>query len=493
MRELNKFSLFAVALMLLFVGTATAGDFAGSSVAFDLTVGEVDANDVLTNEGNTDTTGLALPSGNSGRFEVEVFVTPAPTTPLLSLALDFDNDTSILELDRFRNEAVDAWLDNFDPPGYVVPLQTTEPDGLIEVAYGTGEDLQNSLFLGFVLPNGYAGTARFAPARDIPDTERLEIGVSFVAYTDTSDSRDTVNVAPNLTVSGEEIELGGSATVTLANYVQPFIINGTSDMIDWTVTSTGSTANVSVTGQSGLSFSTPASQTSIVLNSSGTGAASVAVSAMVGTASYTAPAIVFQEATPVELASFGGELVDERVVLNWTTGSQTNNAGWRILRSLDGENYDALGEFVEGAGTSEELLNYTFNDGQLPEGESVFYVLEQVDLDGTVHLSNPVEVLLGARFQEIPQQFGISAYPNPFNPSTTVSYDLPSAEQVTIVIYDVLGQEVRRLVDDQKAAGRYNIRWDARDNTGRGVGSGVYIARIDAGSFSQSQKMLLLK
>lgn len=492
MRELKKITWLAAALVLAFAGSVVAGDFEGSSVAFDLTVGEVDANEVMTNQGNTDTTGLTLPAGNNGRFEVEVFVTPAPTTPLLSLAMQFDLDTTIVLLDRFRNESEDGWLDNFDPPGFVVPLQTTEGNGLIELAYGTGESLQDLVHLGFILPNGYAGTARFAPEREIPDTERLEIGVQFVAYTDTSDSRDTVSVNPQLQVSGEQIQLGGSATVTLANYVQPFVINGTSDMIDWTVTSSGS-ATVTVEGQSGLNFSTPASQTSIVLNSSGTGNASVAVEAAVGSANYSAPAVVFEEATPVELASFGGEVMDQGVLLNWTTGSQTNNAGWRVLRSVDGENYDAVGEFVEGAGTSEQLLNYTFNDASLPEAESVFYVLEQVDLDGSVHLSNPIEVLLGARFQELPEQFGISAYPNPFNPSTTVSYDLPSAEQVTIVIYDVLGQEVRRLVDDQKAAGRYNIRWDARDNSGRGVGSGVYIARIEAGSFTQSQKMLLLK
>jgi len=278
----------------------------------------------------------------------------------------------------------------------------------------------------------------------------------------------------------------------LANYFQPFIINGTSNLIDWTVTATGN-ASVAVEGQSGLTFTTAPTATSIVLNSSGSGNSTVSVQAVVGSATFTAADVVFEEATPVELAAFGGEAVEDRVVLDWTTGSQTNNAGWRVLRSTDGENYEAVGAFVAGSGTTEELLSYSFDDLEMPQGESVFYVLEQMDLDGTVHLSNPIEVLLGARFQEIPEKFRVNAYPNPFNPSTTVSYDLPSAEQVTIVIYDVLGQEVRRLVDDQTAAGRYNIRWDARDNGGRSVGSGVYIARIDAGTFSQSQKMLLLK
>ena len=61
------------------------------------------------------------------------------------------------------------------------------------------------------------------------------------------------------------------------------------------------------------------------------------------------------------------------------------------------------------------------------------------------------------------------------------------------MIYDALGQEVRRLVADTKSAGRYTIQWDARENLGRGVGSGVYIAKVEAGAFSATQKMLLLK
>jgi hypothetical protein len=494
MRELKRFSLLAVGLMLLFAANASAGDFAGSSVVFDLDVDITDANEIMTNEGNADSSGLALSAGTGGRFEVEVFITPVPTTPLTSLAINFDIDTLVVELNRFRSESEDGWQDNTDPPGLIV-LANTESSGLVEIAYGTGASLSDLDHFGFILPNGYAGTARFQPNRDIPDTEELKIGVTFAAFADTNSvgsSRDTLTVNPALTISSEQVELGGSATATLANYIAPFVINGTSDLIEWTVASIGA-AGVDVEGQSGLVFSTGTDVTSIVINSSGSGAAAVDVSVAIGATNLAAPQVVFEEATPVELASFAGEVVEERVVLNWTTGSQTNNAGWRLLRSEDGENYEAVGEFVPGAGTTEELLSYTFDDAELPQSEIVFYVLEQIDLDGSVQLSNPIEVLLGARFQDIPQEFGVNSYPNPFNPSTTVSYDLPSAEQVTIVIYDVLGQEIRRLVDDQKAAGRYNIRWDARDNSGRSVGSGVYIAKIEAGAFSQSQKMLLLK
>jgi hypothetical protein len=150
-------------------------------------------------------------------------------------------------------------------------------------------------------------------------------------------------------------------------------------------------------------------------------------------------------------------------------------------------------ETITAAGTSDSVLPYSFVDQAPPQAEIAFYRLDQLDLDGTIHSSNVIEVILGARFMDLPTEFSTNVYPNPFNPSTTVSYDLPSEAAVSIVIYDALGQEVRRLVSEQKAAGRYTVQWDARDNLGRSVGSGVYIAKVEAGSYSSSQKMLLLK
>lgn len=493
MRELNRFAWFAAALVLVFCGTAAAGDFANQSVTFDLDVENVDANEIPTNEENRDTSGLALATGD--RFEVEVHLVPVPEDPLVGLGIFFnDLDSNVVILNRINNEAADGWADNVDPPGNA-SFEDEQTLGF-NVALATGTGLTDPNFQnGYVVPTSYVTTMRWEAASDIADTDEIVFTPSYVAFSDTSQGQDTIFVEPELTVSAEQIELGGSATVALEKWVPGFVINGTAaSTIDWTVTASGAGATISVEGQSGLTFSTPLTQTSIVLESSGTGVSNVAVQAAIGDVTLSAPALTFEEATPVELASFGGEVVETGVLLNWATGSQTNNAGWRVLRSEDGENYAAVGDFVSGAGTTEELLNYSFNDASLPENtESVYYVLEQVDLDGTVRLSDPIQVLLGARFEDVPESFSVSAYPNPFNPSTTVSYDLPSAEQVTIVIYDVLGQEVRRLVDDAHAAGRYSIRWDARDNGGRAVGSGVYIARIDAGSFSQSQKMLLLK
>ncbi len=227
------------------------------------------------------------------------------------------------------------------------------------------------------------------------------------------------------------------------------------------------------------------------LTATGSGSAVVTVTAGDGMASVEVT-VQFDEQVPIELSSFVGSVMEDRVVLNWATASQTNNVGFRVLRSTDGETYEVVSELIAGAGTTDQLMDYMFEDTGVPAVEVVYYVLEQIDLDGSVNLSNPIEVLLGARFT-LPTEFASTVYPNPFNPRTTISYDLPADTDVSIVIYNETGQEIRHLVTQHYTAGRYNVQWDAKDYLGRSVGSGVYIAKIVAGPNTAIQKMLLLK
>ncbi len=85
-------------------------------------------------------------------------------------------------------------------------------------------------------------------------------------------------------------------------------------------------------------------------------------------------------------------------------------------------------------------------------------------------------------------------YPNPFNPTTVVSYQLPVASDVKLAVYDLLGREVMVVVDERKAAGRHEVRLDARPGgQGAGLSSGVYIYRLTAGQYVESRKMVLMK
>ena len=94
----------------------------------------------------------------------------------------------------------------------------------------------------------------------------------------------------------------------------------------------------------------------------------------------------------------------------------------------------------------------------------------------------------------IPESFALHQnYPNPFNPMTTIRYELPEQSHVTIVIYDMLGRSVRQLVNSTQDAGYRSAIWDATDNFGKPVSAGIYLYQINAGEFTQTRKLVLLK
>ncbi|MCB0261099.1 MAG: T9SS type A sorting domain-containing protein, partial [Calditrichaeota bacterium] len=84
-------------------------------------------------------------------------------------------------------------------------------------------------------------------------------------------------------------------------------------------------------------------------------------------------------------------------------------------------------------------------------------------------------------------------YPNPFNPETVISYRLSVVSDLTLAVYNLLGEKIVTLVDARQGAGRHQVRWNGRDENGQPVSSGVYIYRLRAGSFVQSRKMILVR
>ena len=94
----------------------------------------------------------------------------------------------------------------------------------------------------------------------------------------------------------------------------------------------------------------------------------------------------------------------------------------------------------------------------------------------------------------LPDRLALSQnYPNPFNPVTMIEYHLPRKNHVTIAIFNVLGQKVQTLIDVQQPAGTYTVAWDGRDTAGQSVPTGVYLYRLQAGEYTQTKRMLLLK
>ena len=95
---------------------------------------------------------------------------------------------------------------------------------------------------------------------------------------------------------------------------------------------------------------------------------------------------------------------------------------------------------------------------------------------------------------ELPQTYSLSSnYPNPFNPETTISFSLPQASDVSLNVYNVKGQLVKTLINEQKELGNHSVIWAGKDNNDRKVASGVYFYRINAGEFTDMKKMILIK
>ncbi|MCP4725917.1 MAG: T9SS type A sorting domain-containing protein, partial [bacterium] len=139
-------------------------------------------------------------------------------------------------------------------------------------------------------------------------------------------------------------------------------------------------------------------------------------------------------------------------------------------------------------------------------GELVTFEFENITTGrNTVNLKiGNIDVLVNEQYiqpdfseiknSQLPDKFDLAQnYPNPFNPVTTIKFQIPEVTSVSIVVYNVLGQEVRTLVNEVKDVGFHSVRWNGRNNLGINVGQGVYIYRIKAGKFILTRKMLLIK
>jgi len=195
----------------------------------------------------------------------------------------------------------------------------------------------------------------------------------------------------------------------------------------------------------------------------------------------TANTAISSGALPVELTTFTANNLGDKVELKWNTATEVNNYGFNIERKPQAGEWTKIG-FIKGNGNSNSPKNYSFVD-ESPVSGKVEYRLKQIDNDGKYEYSKIVEI------SSEPTQFSLAQnYPNPFNPTTTIQYAIPSAEHVTIKVYNEIGEEVRTLVDENKEAGQYKATFN-----GSGLASGIYYYRISAGNFIKVKKLMLLK
>jgi hypothetical protein len=183
---------------------------------------------------------------------------------------------------------------------------------------------------------------------------------------------------------------------------------------------------------------------------------------------------------PVSLFDLSAQSTGDRIKLNWSTASESNNKGFEVLRSKDGSNWTSIG-FVEGAGTSESLNQYSFIDEGLAAGR-YYYKLKQVDIDARYKYSIIVTGTIGGRndFNLLPN------YPNPFSTSTTIQYTLAKTSPVRMALFDANGREIRVLVNGTRESGTHAV--EVNTST---LSKGVYYYRLQAGEFSSTRKMVV--
>ena len=189
---------------------------------------------------------------------------------------------------------------------------------------------------------------------------------------------------------------------------------------------------------------------------------------------------------PVELTSFTAKQSVSGVELYWVTATEVNNFGFDVERSYllspnDKTIWVKIG-FISGHGNSNSPNNYSFIDNKPLSGKSQ-YRLKQIDKDGAFKYTKIIEVVSVILKYDLAQNF-----PNPFNPSTLITYSIPTSSNVIINVYNILGELIKTLVSGYQEAGSYKVNFDAG-----GLSNGIYFYKMQSGNFVQIKKMLLLK
>ncbi len=200
-----------------------------------------------------------------------------------------------------------------------------------------------------------------------------------------------------------------------------------------------------------------------------------------------------QAPLPVELTSFTALTSNDEIRLNWKTSTEVNSYGFNVERaslqtSPGQDSWKKIG-FVEGHGNSNSEKQYDFIDKNVLSGNKYFYRLKEINTNGSFEYSEVVEADLS-----VPLEFILSQnYPNPFNPTTKIKYTIPAAGtrnalSAQLKVYDILGNEIATLVNEEKPAGTYEVEFGAKN-----LPSGMYFYKLTVGNNSQIKKMILLK
>jgi len=200
---------------------------------------------------------------------------------------------------------------------------------------------------------------------------------------------------------------------------------------------------------------------------------------------------------PVELTDFTAKYQSGVVILSWTTESETENLGFIIEKRLQvSGDWLPVADYrtdkaLQGHGSTSEKHEYQFTDKAVQPGATYIYRLADVDYSGKVTWHKEVEVKVEAEAEDrlLPMQFGLQKiYPNPFNPSLTLTFSLVEDALTTLTVYNLRGEIVDLIADKYFPMGHHSLQWIPQNLT-----AGVYIIRLESGNQTSLQKVVFLK
>ncbi len=194
-----------------------------------------------------------------------------------------------------------------------------------------------------------------------------------------------------------------------------------------------------------------------------------------------------EPAMAVRLTSFEATALAHAAQLRWQTAHEVDNLGFTVLRSdrSDGP-YEPVSTTLIPVSANGQ---YSYVDESVQSGRTYFYKIRDIDRNGRSNDNGPVSLQIA-----LPDAIALAQnYPNPFNPVTTIAFDLPKAQVVQLRVFNLAGQIVRELANGTFAAGSHQVVWDAHDDQGRAVTTGMYYYVLQTGGQSMTKKLLLTK
>ena len=214
----------------------------------------------------------------------------------------------------------------------------------------------------------------------------------------------------------------------------------------------------------------------------------------------TTGSIIFTSNVPVELTYFTGTATMAGVQLDWRTESEIENLGFVLERKTENSGWTELTNYKDnddllGQGTTSDAFDYSYTDNLVETGSTYEYRLGDIDYNGVVtyHSTRPVTVEQAPLSADLKKFEVLPAYPNPFNPSTTIRYGLDSNSNVNITIYDITGKLINTLVNQEQTQGWHSITWNGTNQHGEQVPAGIYLSRIGTENEVKTTKLMFLK